>query len=236
MPKLAIIGDVHASWPLLERVLARIREEQVHGVLLVGDLGDHNLTLQRNRTPMRDELYLRSVRDVLAKVGDLGLPMAWVPGNHDLPEVPGQGNLDHTVGEVAGLRVAGIGGAGPNRFGFCYEWDEDQIRARTVPECDVLLCHCPPLDTRLDLTKGGHHAGSAAILERARAHTGFLVCGHIHEAAGAQQIDDCLCLNAGALGHPFGHAQVGWLVRDDQGDRVGHEDLDTGELRWWQRG
>ena len=28
-----------------------------------------------------------------------------------------------------------------------YEWDEDEIRKRTVPACDVLLCHCPPIDT-----------------------------------------------------------------------------------------
>ncbi len=235
MPRLAVVGDIHASWPLLDRVLERIAAKPPDGVLLVGDLGDHNLTLEHLRTDLRDELYLRSVRDVLARVAQLGLPTGWVPGNHDLPELPFRGNLDFGVAEVAGLRVAGIGGAGPSRFGFCYEWDEDDIRARDVPECDVLLCHAPPADTALDLTGDGFHAGSAAIRERTGAYKGFLVCGHIHEAAGSEQIGDCLCLNAGAMGHPFGRAQVGWLIRDELGDRVGHEDLDTGVTRWWSR-
>jgi len=106
-----------------------------------------------------------------------------------------------------------------------------------VPACDVLLCHCPPARTPLDRVYGrGVHVGSEAIRERALSHQGFLVCGHIHEAAGATQLGQCLCLNAGGLGRPFGKTQVGYIVRDGDQDLVGHEDLKAKKQRWWGRG
>jgi Icc-related predicted phosphoesterase len=153
--------------------------------------------------------------------------------------LPGPGNVDGTVASVAGIRIAGIGGSGPAHFGFPYEWDDDEIRGRVVPPHDVLLSHTPPRDTELDLTRwGGRHAGSAAVSERARVHDGVLVCGHIHEAAGAIQIGRCLCLNAGSLGEPFGQPQVAFVIHDPTTPgqwAVRHEDLVSGEVRRWER-
>jgi Icc-related predicted phosphoesterase len=236
---LAAIGDVHAHWPRLERVLERIAAEKVDGILLVGDLGSHDLSLARLRTPARDALYLESVRELLRRVGELGAPVLWVPGNHDLPDVAGEGNIDHGSAEIAGLRVAGIGGAGPARFGFSYEWGEKEIRAREVPACDVLLCHAPPARTELDVLAGdGRHVGSEALREIAERHDGAYVCGHIHESPGAVQLGRCLCLNVGGLGEPFGRAQVGFVRFSRELPvqwEVVHEDLESGEVRRWRR-
>ena len=127
--------------------------------------------------------------------------------------------------QIADLTVAGIGGAGPARFGFPYEWGEDEIRARSVPDCDVLLTHCPPALSALGRTASGSDAGSLAIRERAIRHHGVLVCGHIHEAAGVERIGDCLCLNVGGLGRPHGKTGVG-LVEGI--DRVQYIDLENG--------
>jgi Icc-related predicted phosphoesterase len=236
MTTLGVIGDVHAHFGRLAPVIAYLRSAQVDGVLLVGDLGSNDVSLERLRTQTGDSAYLRSVDDVLARVRALGVPVLWVPGNHDLPSLSGEGNIDGRAATVAGLRVAGIGGAGPQRFGFCYEWDEDRVRALRLPVADVLLCHCPPAGTPLDLVPGaGVHVGSQAIRERAAAHRGFLVCGHIHESPGAARVGACLCLNAGGLGPPFGRAQVGLLRRrDGQPDEVGHVDLASGGERWWR--
>jgi len=236
MSRLAVIGDVHASWEHLERALEQVGRRGADGVILVGDLGSGDLTLQVLRTPERDARYLESVERVLDEVGGLGLPVAWVPGNHDLPDLPFPGNLDGTSATVAGLRIAGIGGAGPAQFGFCYEWDEAEIRSRDIPACDVLLVHCPPARTSLDkVVFRDAHAGSEAIRELALEHVGFLVCGHIHEAAGTTSLGRCLCLNAGSLGHPFPRPQVGWLERTGERDAVGLQLLDTGEERWLER-
>ncbi|MCB9673791.1 MAG: metallophosphoesterase family protein [Alphaproteobacteria bacterium] len=216
-----MIGDVHHELRLLDQVLAHVESTGVQGVLLVGDLGSSDLSWAVRRTPERDARYVDSVREVLAAVQALGVPFAYVPGNHDLPDLDLPGSCDGRVVDVGGLRIGGIGGAGPAKFGFCYEWGEDDIRARPPLDCDVLLCHCPPYGA-LDRTMRGHSAGSRAILERAQQHRGFLSCGHIHEAPGVEWVDGCLCLNAGGLGKPFGRAQVGYLRRDADGDHAWH--------------
>jgi Icc-related predicted phosphoesterase len=234
--ELAVIGDVHAHWRHLDFVLTRIGEARVDGILLVGDLGSHDLAHAWRRTPERDARYLLSVEEVLRRVRALELPFAYVPGNHDLPTLALEGNVDGTVATIAGLRVAGIGGAGPGRFGFCYEWDEEQIAARALPECEVILSHTPPARTSLDRIHDGRHVGSESIRAIAAGHDGVLVCGHIHEAPGAEQIGRCLCLNAGGLGAPFGRAQVGFVRRDAAGEwSCVHEDLAGGTTREWRR-
>jgi Icc-related predicted phosphoesterase len=237
---LAVIGDVHAHWRRLDAVLVRLAEARPDGILLVGDLGSHDLALARMRTPERDARYRSSVEEVLRRVRALRAPTLFVPGNHDLRELEYEGNVDGGIAEIAGVRIAGIGGAGPARFGFAYEWGEDEIRARDVPECDVILSHAPPARTSLDLVFGrDQHVGSEAIRERALAHRGVLVCGHIHESPGAEMIGECLCVNVGGLGAPFGRAQVGFVRLSDEidgGFEAVHEDLERARVRRWTRG
>lgn len=224
MPTLAIIGDVHTAWDRLELVLERIRAAGADGVLLVGDVACAGW--ERRRTPQREARWREEAAEVLRRVEALGLPLAWVPGNHDLPDPGLPHDVDGRVVDVAGLRVGGIGGAGPHRFGFAYEWSEAEVRGRPALPCDVLLCHAPPAGTALARTASGHDAGSVAIRERALAHRGFLACGHIHESPGVERLGDCLCVNAGGLGEPFGAAQVAFLTRDAAGDRAWVEALE----------
>jgi Icc-related predicted phosphoesterase len=231
--RLAVIGDVHGHMSRLSAVLAHIATQRVDGVLLVGDIG-RGLGHGSAPPPERVARFLASMEEVLSAVRSLGAPVAWVPGNHDLPDTPGDGNVDQRVAPVGGLQVAGVGGAGPHRFGFAYEWSEAEIDGRERPDCDVWLSHCPPIDTPLDLVGGsGHHAGSAAIRRIAEAHRGFLVCGHIHEAPGAALINACVCLNAGGLGEPWGRAQVGYIEREGDVDRAIHASLGDGAQRVW---
>lgn len=242
-PILGVVGDIHGTYGALDRVLRRLDAVGVDGVLLVGDLGGGRLRQRNQHDPDVRGPYLESVVEVLARVEALGVPLAWVPGNHDLSDLGradrsggaglGRFSADGACLEVAGMRVAGLGGAGPARFGFCYEWTEDDVRARPELPCEVLLCHCPPARTALDITARGEHVGSEAIRERAERHRGVLVCGHIHEAPGAAQIGACLALNAGGLGSPFGQVQVGYICGLDE---LRYENLGTGERRVWRRG
>ncbi len=223
--------------PLLAQVLEWIDRRRPDGVLLVGDIGRG---LGRGQpTESRFRRYRKSVAEVLQAVRALELPILWVPGNHDWPtweasEWPG--NVDHSVATIAGLRIAGIGGSGPHRFGFAYEWDEDDIRGRDIPACDVLLSHCPPARTRLDFVPNHRvHAGSEAVRELALSHRGFLVCGHIHESPSTEILGDCLCMNVGGLGYPFGRAQVGLITREPGCDRALHYDFEDDRERHWER-
>lgn len=232
--RLAVIGDIHAHYIHLARVLDRIARDAVDGILLVGDIGAGGRRL--SVLGQADFFYMKSVERVFSAVGAPSLPYRWVPGNHDLPRLPGEGNVDFSSATIAGLRVSGVGGAGPRRFGFAYEWSENDIRARTIPECDILLCHTPPADTDLDLVPSGKHVGSQALRELALRHTGVYVCGHIHESPGALILGRALCMNVGGLGAPYGRPQLGFIQRSDSisgGWRVEHEDLSTGVARSW---
>lgn len=231
--RLAVIGDVHAHMARLATVLRRIEEVGVDGILQVGDIGGNALGRRRpERHPERAAAYQKSVDGVLEAMRTLGVPVLWVPGNHDLKEVEGDGNVDFGSGRIGELRVSGIGGAGPDLFGFPYEWQDNEIRQRKIPDCDILLSHCPPKNTRLDrVPHRDIHVGSHAVRDLAEKHHGVLVCGHIHESPGVIQINDCLCLNAGGLGEPFGSARVGFV---EDLDHVWVEELETGwkhELR-----
>lgn len=221
MTRLAVIGDVHGRLDRLAWALDHAASRRVDGVLLVGDIG-RGLGFGSPSADRRAR-FEASVADVLAAAASLGVPLAWVPGNHDLPDTPGAGNVDGRCIDVAGLRVAGLGGSGPAKFGFPYEWTEVEAAARPRPACDVWLVHTPPLDTPLDFVPHhGAHVGSAVIREIALNHRGFLVCGHIHESPGAVRLGACLALNAGGLGEPFGRPQVAYIERDGTVDRAEH--------------
>ncbi len=227
MLRLAVIGDVHDRRRTLSDSLDLIDGLPVDLALLVGDLG---------LDPPWDDLGRRahraahdaSVSGVLEDVEQrLECPALFVPGNHDLPDPAAEvreRNVDGRAIEAAGLRVAGFGGAGPERFGFPYEWSEehaeqvlDQIAA--APTLDVLISHTPPAGTSLDLTTRGAHVGSravAAAIQRLRPR--LFLCGHIHEAAGLEVIQGVPCLNAGALAPPAEQTQI-CLVDWENGPR-----------------
>ncbi|MFT4008779.1 MAG: metallophosphoesterase [Nocardioidaceae bacterium] len=148
----------------------------------------------------------------------LDVPVAFVPGNHDPAVKPtytgllglmhGNGmpdedprphgcvNVDVSVADVCGLRVAGLGGSvryhdGPNQ----YTQDEFVKRARRLVKVvekagrpvDVLLTHAPPRGLG-DGEDPAHHGVEALhdVIERLRPR--WHLHGHIHPY-GQQQPD-----------------------------------------------
>lgn len=220
---------MHTETGRLARVLDHAEEHGAEGILLVGDLACAGWKLRR--TPDRLARYRAEVDGLLRQVRERGLPLRWVPGNHDLPEQDDADNVDGRVEDFLGLRLAGLGGAGPARFGFAYEWPEFEaaLRLEQVGAVDLLLAHCPPRDTPLDRTHRGEHVGSEAIAAWVGQQARVMACGHIHEAPGVHRLGDCLCVNAGGLGTPHGRTQAGWI---EGTERVTWCDLDDERPRW----
>jgi calcineurin-like phosphoesterase family protein len=144
----------------------------------------------------------------------LDVPLVFVPGNHDpdvsgyrtsragltlragLPARPpwpsGALNADRAVVDVAGLRLAGLGGCrrysqGPNQY-----TDRQQARraralsrrarwrrARDGRGVDVLLTHAPPLGLG-DRDDPPHRGFSALNRLAARLQPALLLHGHVH--------------------------------------------------------
>lgn len=212
MPRLAVIGDVHGAQGFLAEVLAAVRAEAPEGVLLAGDLG------------FESDLW-NTARRVLEQIADLGVPALFVPGNHDLPDLVDRGparNVDRRFLDLCGLVVTGWGGA-DRKFGFPYEWPEEEVPRALRRPADILLLHCPPHGCSLDVTSGGEHVGSRALRRLiARSKPRLVLCGHIHEAPGFEVVEGVPCLNAGSLGSPFGAPQYAILDWDDAGCTVRH--------------
>jgi Icc-related predicted phosphoesterase len=222
MRRIVILGDVHDRQDRLSTVLALLDGVDPDLALLAGDVGLDPPWLPSARETAR-EAHDESMRRTVFLVRDrLRCRTLFVPGNHDLrdpaPELD-ELNCDGRILRVAGLRIAGLGGSGPGRFGFPYEWTEREadvalgkILGQRAEEPLLLLCHTPPRDTTLDRTHRGDHVGSVSVRTWiGRARPELFVCGHIHEARGVERIDEVLCLNAGALGDPHGEELV-WVV------------------------
>ncbi len=139
-------------------------------------------------------------------VSRLDVPLVFVPGNHDpdlVPQVgpPGCINADGRVVEVAGLRVAGLGGSvryrpGPNQYTQSeMRWRalrlELRLRvrpARTGRRLDVLITHAPADVVDGPDTDPAHRGFQAfrRLIRNAspRAH----VYGHVHPYGVAQPV------------------------------------------------
>jgi Icc-related predicted phosphoesterase len=222
---IVLIGDVHDERDRLERSLALLGDCRPDLVLLTGDIGQDPPWHRAQRRTRRAE-HDESVRNVIEFVQkSCGCPVVFVPGNHDLddpPEDVGAINADRRVVEVAGLRIAGFGGAGPTRFGFPYEWSEEDAELALGKlftddgRIDIFLSHSPPAATTLDRTAHGSFVGSTAVKGWiGRARPKLFVCGHIHEAWGVEDLGGVTCINAGALGEPYG-CEIVWEL--DWGD------------------
>ncbi|MFI7678808.1 metallophosphoesterase [Actinophytocola sp. NPDC049390] len=184
MPKLLTVSDeiVESLWT--ERVAERFGSVDL--VLAAGDLPFDYL-------------------DFLASA--LDRPLVFVPGNHDAdlsaysrrrgmwfasgfparyPGPRGAVNADGRVVEVAGLRIAGLGGSiryneGPN------QWTERQqsrraarlVRAARGRPVDVLLTHSPPLGVG-DRDDPPHRGFACLHTVVERLRPSVLVHGHIH--------------------------------------------------------
>jgi predicted phosphodiesterase len=184
VPKLLTVSDeiVESLWT--ERVAERFGSVDL--VLAAGDLPFDYL-------------------DFLASA--LDRPLVFVPGNHDAdlsaysrrrgmwlaagfparyPGPRGAVNADGRVVEVAGLRIAGLGGSiryneGPN------QWTERQqsrraarlVRAARGRPVDVLLTHSPPLGVG-DRDDPPHRGFACLHTVVERLQPTVLVHGHIH--------------------------------------------------------
>lgn len=204
-----VIGDLHGATDRLAAIVETVAAETVAGVFLVGDFAAFDGAHYRHHPALVQQELARCLK-ILAP---LQAECLWVPGNHDPRGLSGPGNCDRRTIRLGDLSVYGIGGAGPEAFGFPYEWRDEEIDSLAIGDVAVLLSHTPPLET-LDRTRSGFHAGSASIRRHALQSARVVLCGHIHESPGVARLGDALVLNPGALGLPFGVLQYGELLAE----------------------
>lgn len=196
--RLLVLSDLHGDHSIIGKICEKTSNERLDALVFCGDLTHFGNITQ--------------AEEILKELTGLGIPLLFVPGNCDPKELAtvqsfnGATNIHGRCKEVEGLGFLGIGGSPPGPFNTPFEVSENEM-GRVLEEayrssnmrCGfVLVSHSPPLNTKVDLTSFGVHAGSLAVREFIETKEPALVlCGHIHEARGTDIIDGVLIVNPG---------------------------------------
>jgi len=198
--KLLAISDLHGKHAALERIVAHAGPADV--ILLGGDITHFG-------TPADAERTIR-----LARAS--GATVLAVAGNCDSAQIDRRlvelrVSLHGRGVHLEPLGVHGISAIPP--WGFrMHSFTEDELAAALeagyAQVADArhhcVLAHVPPHGLSLDRVMFGRHAGSKALRtfvdQRSPA---LVVCGHIHEGRGIEQVGPTTVVNCGyaARGH-----------------------------------
>lgn len=194
MPRALIFSDIHSDARALEKLMAIDADYY----FCAGDL----VSWQRGLDKMGQIMEPRADR------------MYVLPGNHetenDIARLCGRYGFTNFHGgtlKAGDVFIAGLGYSSPTPFETPGEYSEQELASRLQKFADlkplVLICHAPPLNTKLDRVRDGLHAGSSAVrefIEKYQPREFF--CGHIHEAEGqVEQIGATRARNVGKRGY-----------------------------------
>jgi uncharacterized protein len=192
--KLLAFSDVHRDLDQAARLAEQSSAADV--VIAAGDFASIHEGLQ----------------ETIDALKPISVPTVLVPGNNETEEalraacegweaatvLHGQG------AEIDGTQFFGLGAGVPiTPWDWSFDLDEEQAAERlaTCPEGAVLVVHSPPKG-HCDTSSDGDHLGSEAILDAIEAKRPPLaVCGHIHEAWGAEdEVGPTKVINLGPSG------------------------------------
>lgn len=193
---LILLSDIHGSLNFLPPLQVPLQEAD--GVIIAGDI-----------TTFGDA---QASAHILEGIATLNPRIFAVSGNCDLKDVDPylheQGiGLHATCRQSQGIDFIGVSGSlpcpgstpnesGEAHFVACLE-QAKQTRAPGARPL-VLVSHQPAYGTELDRTRGGGHAGSTALRDFIEQEKPLLaVSGHIHEAAGTDQVGRSTLVNPG---------------------------------------
>jgi uncharacterized protein len=192
--KLLVFSDLHSDVRALERLMSI----EADYYFCAGDLVNFSRGLD-------------AMGEILKRRGDR---VYVIPGNHEtaaqVTELCERFGLNDFHGkriEIDGFHVVGLGYSNRTPFDTPGEYSEEEIDAH-LHQFDgvrpmIAICHVPPYGTMLDRITNLKHAGSKSMRDFVRREQPrFFFCGHIHEAAGAQdKLGDTSAMNVGKKGY-----------------------------------
>jgi hypothetical protein len=199
-----VFSDLHGHHSIIEKFSGIDDFRKIDFLIVCGDLTHFG--------------SLQSAEEILKKLAALGKPVLFVPGNCDpealakISEINGALNVHGRYVTIDDLSFLGVGGSTYSPFNTPFELSEETIKEalyHAYEERDdgkpfILISHSPPMDTRADVTSSGLHVGSRALREFITETKPFLVvCGHIHEARGTDEVDGSLIVNPGPAHRGF---------------------------------
>jgi Icc-related predicted phosphoesterase len=199
--RILATADFHGDAEAFQKTSARARQVGADIVLVCGDITHFG-------TPQQAKELL-SILD--------SFPVLFVPGNCDPPDLA-ESKLESAeclhgkCKSVDSLTIIGLGGSSPSPFDTPFELSESEIASlleHSYSTCQtmgtmILMSHSPPRNTKLDLTYTDEHVGSSSVRKFIESTKPDLVlCGHIHEAVGVDEINRTTIVNPGPARHGY---------------------------------
>lgn len=192
--RLLCITDIHGASEMFEKILQH--EPQPDGLLIGGDFTNFGPPQEAERLLDTALLYCPQVFAVA--------------GNCDSPEIDDmllrRGVSLHRRGQAFnGFGFFGLSAMPPWR-GEMYEFTEEELdgfladgHAQTQGLTRfIMLTHPPPHHTKVDRNSSGKHLGSTAVRKwMYDLKPALLICGHIHEARGVDELNGTVIVNCG---------------------------------------
>ena len=194
------VSDIHGNLEAAEKISHKASEANVDLIVIAGDIthfGGPSNALK-----------------MLERVSKSGLPIFFVPGNCDSPELLSwqpEGlnafNLHGLSREFSGYLFIGVGG-GSGKFGTLTELEEDEFEEvlksfRYKRDKPIVVTHSPPYGTEADYI-GTRHIGSMAVRKFVEEAEPLLVCtGHAHEGRSITRLGNTIIVNAGPAKNGF---------------------------------
>jgi len=194
--ELTVLSDIHGNIENLKSISGVIAKSA--GVLIAGDITHFGGS--------------ESAREVIDTIRRYNGNIYAVPGNCDTEEAAQflsdeNLNLDGKTIQSWGLHLLGLGGSLPAPVYTPTTYSEEDFEKRLdsfkftdSAEPAVVICHQPPLKTKLDKAFGLKHVGSRAVRRFIETRQPDLfICGHIHESSGRDFLGSTQMVNPGAL-------------------------------------
>ena len=190
--RILAISDLHGEYSKMEKIIDTAGDFDI--AMIAGDL-----------THFGPDAKVKELMEMFDK------PVLAIPGNCDQKSIikaldtSKAINLHGKLEQIGKIRFIGLGGSNFTPFNTPFELSEEEIERvlegmiYSAENTDdhgpiVLLAHAPPHGARDELPFG--HVGSKAILKFAD-RVDLIVCGHIHEAKGIENIGATMVVNPG---------------------------------------
>lgn len=200
--KILAVTDFHGDSEAFRKTARKAKESEANVVLICGDITHFG--------------SIEEARELLEGFANIKPAVLFIPGNCDPPSLTENlGSLECIHGrcrQVSNINFFGVGGSSPSPFDTPFELTEMDIAEllkQGFKDCNknmknVLVSHSPPRNTLVDITFERHHVGSTSVrafIEKVKPS--LVVCGHIHESAGIDEINGSILVNPGPARHGY---------------------------------
>ncbi|MDY6861861.1 MAG: metallophosphoesterase [Thermodesulfobacteriota bacterium] len=195
--EILVFGDIHQNINRLKELKNEVVDADL--IIIAGDITQLGESTEAEKIINE---FLSVNNSVIAQAGNMDKNSVDAYLTEEGINLHGKGYMYEDVG------IFGAGGSSPSPFNTPTEFPEEVIKKlliqgynsiKTAP-VKIMICHTPPLGTKLDRLTNGTHVGSKLVREFIEEYKPqAAVVGHIHEGKGEDTIGNTRLFNPGVF-------------------------------------